>query len=145
MKHSLYKKITKVLIGLAVIVPVYAETWMCKYDGTWSAFNSAEKGKFTWNMSWEGKTSTGWEITGDYNDHYGTSSLNGQCNRQTCELVQIYHSGRLNGKRYFWKGNYADKKIDSENTMNQFEGTWGHAPGATDGLWRATATCGRVT
>ncbi|BBL75721.1 hypothetical protein [Methylomagnum ishizawai] len=129
------------LLGLMLALPVQAEIWICDYDGSWSTFGSNNKGRFTWNVFWKGKAGVGWEIDGEYTDRYGKSLLDGNCNDHTCSLTQVYRSGELNGKQYFWKGNYTDEAIGNAKTINRFEGTWGATPSAGDGLWRAVATC----
>ncbi len=131
------------LLGLTIAVPVQAEMWSCDYDGSWSTFNSDDKGKFNWSVVWQSKTGGGWGITGDYTDRYGQSVLNGDCNDRICNLTQIYQSGELNGRQYFWKGKYTDQANGSNRTINRFEGTWGTASNADDGPWQAVATCTR--
>lgn len=131
-------------LGLALAIPAQAEMWTCEYDGSWTTFNSSDKGKFNWSVVWQGKAGGGWTITGDYADRYGQSVLNGDCDDRACSLVQEYQSGQLKGKRYFWKGNYTDQSVGGAQTVNRFGGTWGSAPSARDGAWQALATCTRT-
>jgi hypothetical protein len=131
------------LISLAIAGQAQAATWSCVYDGSWSTLNSSDKGTFKWNMVWESKAGGGWAITGDYKDQYGNSILDGSCSDTACNLTQVYQSGELKGKKYYWKGTYTDEARSSSRTVNRFEGSWGSTPSASEGPWRAIATCMR--
>ena len=39
------------LLGLTMAVPAQAEMWSCEYDGSWSTFNSNDKGQFILNTT----------------------------------------------------------------------------------------------
>gem|GEM_PF-2348172 len=129
------------LLGLTTTVSAHAEAWSCEYDGSWSTFNSGDKDTFHWSVIWQGEAGGNWKITGDYNDNYGKSALNGNCSKQICNVTQVYQSGTLSGKQYFWKGKYTDQASGNGKTLNRFEGTWGAKPNASDGPWKAVATC----
>lgn len=131
------------VISLMVVLPAQAERWLCDYDGQWSTLNSSDKGRFTWSVVWESNAKGGWDINGAYTDEYGKSLLSGNCNNRYCTMTQLYHSGELKGKEYFWKGNYSDQARGDGETINRFEGTWGSSSSANEGLWRAVANCVR--
>lgn len=141
----MHKKLAGIamLLGVTMAASAQAEMWSCEYDGSWSTFNSNDKGQFNWSVIWQSKAGGGWGITGDYTDRYGNSVLNGNCNDHVCNLTQMYQSGEFNGKRYFWKGKYSDQASGSAKTINRFEGTWGSTPDVGEGSWRAIATCTR--
>ncbi len=129
-----------VCLGVAAMSPAFAERWLCEYDGQWSTFNSNEKGKFNWSVEWQG-TRNGWEVTGDYEDRFGKSTLDGKCDDSSCRFGQTYRSGELKGKRYFWKGDYTDD-LKGNTSTNRIQGTWGTNSAANDGgNWRAVALC----
>ena len=132
-----------IVLGLTVVVPAQAETWFCEYDGSWSTFNSSNQGKFHWSVAWQSNAGGGWIISGDYTDRYGKSVLDGNCSNHVCNLTQMYQSGELNGKQYFWNGKYTDQANGNGETINRFEGTWGASPSAGEGAWRAFAICVR--
>lgn len=139
----MHKYIAALLLSAGLVLPAQAEIWLCDYDGHWSTLNSNDKGVFSWNVVWESNARGGWDINGAYTDEYGKSLLSGSCNDRYCKLNQVYHSGELKGKEYFWKGNYSDQANGNNKTINRFEGTWGTTPSAGDGLWRAVASCVR--
>ena len=64
----MHKKLAGIamFLSLTMAVPAQAEMWSCEYDGSWSTFNSNDKGKFNWNVIWQSKAGGGWGITGDY-------------------------------------------------------------------------------
>jgi len=132
------------LCGLVAAVPTHAETetWNCSYDGTWDTFNSSNEGVFNWQVTWQLNDEGQWDITGSYSDRYGDSILDGACNDDSCLLSQVYSSGDLQGKRYYWRGDYQDEQTNNTTTTNSFTGTWGTNKKATDGgNWKAIATC----
>lgn len=127
------------LLGLTTTAQ--AEIWACNYDGQWSTFNSNDRGVFNWKVIWQSNAKDGWNITGDYTDQYGESVLNGTCSGRSCSLTQDYRNGQLQGKRYYWKGDYTDQ-MDGATSINRFNGTWGTSSQASDGgKWNAVATC----
>lgn len=129
------------LCGLTAAVPAQAEMWTCTYDGTWDNFGGTAQESFNWHVVWQSTSGNEWNVTGDYSDHYGESVLNGACDDESCLLHQVYNSGELEGKEYYWKGEYEDEK-DGNNTINTFTGTWGTTTDASDGgTWKAIATC----
>ncbi|KOR30698.1 hypothetical protein TI04_04525 [Achromatium sp. WMS2] len=129
------------LLLIATVMPLHAETWDCEYNGHWTSYYDDNSGDFTWKVIWEAKDTMGWSIGGEYTDRYGQSMLDGNCLNHECMLFQEYHSGELQGKRYYWAGTYTDKKLDAVNTENTFTGTWGASVDAMDGQWQATGTC----
>lgn len=131
-----------VCLTAASLTAAHAERWSCSYDGQWTTFNSPERGRFVWKVDWN-STSRGWEVTGNYEDRFGLSELDGFCGEQSCSLRQVYKAGELRGQQFFWKGNYTDEAgSTSDRTVNRISGTWGKSRDARDGGdWRAVATC----
>ncbi|MDX1957622.1 MAG: hypothetical protein SFU98_03565 [Leptospiraceae bacterium] len=130
-------------ILFALALPIFADSWNCDYNGTWSSKSETEG--FSWKLNWSPGSAPGnWILTGDYDDKYGSSHLDGTCSSKKCKLTQTYQSGQLNGKVYYWAGTYSDKVVSATQTTNTFSGTWGTTANATGGgTWKATAKCNK--
>ena len=131
------------LVLLMTGAAAHAEMWNCDYDGSWDTFDSSNQGSFQWHVIWQSSARGGWNLTGDYEDRYGESTLNGSCNDHSCLLKQAYSSGELEGKNYYWRGDYTDD-LDGDTSVNNFTGTWGTTSAAENGgNWHAIANCTR--
>ena len=112
---------------LAMTTTAAAETWECRYTGHWTTEDSGNAGDFTWLLTWR-TAGAGWELTGNYTDRYGKSTLDGHCQQSECKMRQHSVSGSLDGKTYFWRGTYTDSADGNDRTINKFTGTWGDSP-----------------
>jgi hypothetical protein len=136
----------KLLVPLVALVMLggvaRADRWRCEYKGDWTNTNDGNGGRFTWSLMWESRDG-GWKVTGDYEDRYGSSTLDGHCRDKRCTLDQHYTSGQLDGKWYYWQGTYSDTNDGPGRTINTFTGTWGNAPNhrGSGGEWKAKAVC----
>jgi|JI61114C2RNA_FD_contig_31_7667573_length_794_multi_7_in_0_out_0_1 hypothetical protein len=126
---------------------VAEDVWSCSYTGEWTTEGTNDHGDFKWLVKWERPDEkASWHIIGDYNDRFGASFLDGNCNTEKkCDMTQTYTSGSLNGSVYEWSGTYTDKADASGTagkTTNTFTGTWKDASGkGNKGKWTAEAVC----
>jgi hypothetical protein len=134
-------RVQTMLLALPLVLmttPARAETWTCRYDGSWITKKSGETGTFVWNATWDGGGAK-WRVSGSYNDNYGNAVIVADCVDKKCWGTWTYTSGSLSGKKYYMGGSYADG-AGGENTIS---GSWGYsATNAADGgPWRAKGIC----
>lgn len=139
MNAKRFAVVAAVILGTSA--SAFAETWECDYKGRWTTSETNNTGEFAWRVDWASGEAGKWAITGDYDDAYGHSYLDGTCANHTCNFSQTYKTGQLKGKVYFWTGTYKDKVESKEKTINTFVGTWGTtaADRTNGGPWSATA------
>lgn len=115
-----------------------AETWECKYSGSWARGSDNKSGSLVWTVTWV-KQGSGWQIVGNMNDEYGASAFNGSCANKNCTFTQTYSTGSLVGKPYTYTGGYTDQQLGNGQTQNNFTGTW--TGNGNAGTWKAKAVC----
>ena len=140
MKNAFLLAALALTLGSAKVA--WADNWACEYSGSYTNTKEKSGGSFVWGVHWAGQPGGPWKLTGAVDDKWGHSVFDGTCANKKCDFTQLYSTGPLKDKVYYWTGTYTDTHPAGKD-INTFIGTWGHSLAHPDdgGPWNAVATC----